>query len=203
MKRRELRAALVGLSTGLALCLSASLLLSAINVEPKIPANPIAHETIQIAKTLPKRYAPAPTKAPPVIEPEIYTPAPTYTQEELETLALIIYQEAGADYCSNEIRQMVGEVVLNRVASPLYPDTLHEVATQPSQYGLLHWTGLVWPERAQYDCEAHAVARAYECAEALLSETVERLLPEDVIYQAEFPQGSETVEYFDGFYFCR
>lgn len=126
-----------------------------------------------------------------------------YNVEDLETLALVIYQEAGADACSDDTRQMVGEVFLNRVADDRYPDTFQEVATQHRQYGRLHWTGLLWPERASQEVEAYAVQRAYEMAEALMTGTVARLLPEDVIYQAEFTQGTETVAEADGFYFCR
>ena len=128
-------------------------------------------------------------------------PEPAYTEEDLETLALIIYQEAGADYCSDETRLMVGNVVLNRVADDRFPDTIVEVATAKRQYGRLYWTGLVWPERASRDTEAHAVARAYDIAERLLDG--ERVLPEDVIWQAEFEQGTEVVAHQDGIYFCR
>ena len=127
--------------------------------------------------------------------------APTYTDEELEALAIIIYQEAGGDACSDETRSMVGTVVLNRVESDLFPDTIQEVATQKRQYGRLYWTGLVWPERASNPGEAHAVERAYDCARAILEG--ERALPADVIWQAEFPQGTETVAHQDGLYFCR
>ena len=136
-------------------------------------------------------------------EAPVEEPAPAYTDEELETLAIIIYQEAGSDACSDETRQMVGEVFLNRVKSPRYPNTFYEVATQKAQYGRLYWTDLEWPERASNPNEADAVARAYECAEALLTGEVERLLPEDAIYQAEFPQGTEVVAQTNGFYFCR
>lgn len=122
---------------------------------------------------------------------------------DLELLALVIYQEAGGDMCSDETRQMVGEVVLNRVADKRYPCTIEGVITQPYQYGLLHKTGPVWPERADNPGEQHAVERAYETGWALLIDDVERLLPEDVIYQAEFEQGKETVAEADGFYFCR
>ena len=122
-------------------------------------------------------------------------------ERTVELLALVIYQEAGGDACSDETRRMVGEVVLNRVASSRYPNTITEVLLQRAQYGRLHWTGLVWPERASSASEAHAVARAYDCAAQVLTE--ERLLPTDVIYQAEFPQGTETLAHVDGFYFCR
>ena len=127
--------------------------------------------------------------------------SPAYNEDELRTLALIIYQEAGGDACSDETRLMVGTVALNRVADDRYPDTIQDVALQRKQYGRLHWTGLVWPERAQEPGEAHAVERAYLCAETLLNGY--RALPEDVIFQAEFPQGTETVAHQDGLYFCR
>lgn len=124
-----------------------------------------------------------------------------YTDDDLRTLALIIYQEAGADYCSDDTRLKVGTVVLNRVASDAYPDTIQAVALERRQYGRLYWTGLVWPERAQDPAEAHAVERAYNCAEQLLQGF--RALPEDVVYQAEFSQGTEVVAHQDGLYFCR
>lgn len=128
---------------------------------------------------------------------------PTYTEQDLEILALIIYQEAGGNACSNATRQMVGEVFLNRVASPNYPDTFAEVATQYGQYGSLYWTGLVWPKRADLPQEAHAVKRAYEIAAALLSGSVERLLPTSVIFQSEYIQGTKIVAHQDGLYFCQ
>ena len=166
---------------------------------------PTDHIEAQTTTAAPTRSMPGLVKATPISAfldgPIVDEPA--YTAEDLELLALVIYQEAGADACSDETRQMVGEVVLNRVASDRYPDTLAEVLTQRQQYGRLHWTGLVWPARAEQPQEAHAVVRAYAIAEALLAGTVERLLPEDVIYQAEFPQGTETLIEIDGFYFCR
>lgn len=129
------------------------------------------------------------------------TTDPTYTAAELEMLALVIYQEAGGDACSDETRRMVGTVVMNRIADNRYPNTMQEVITQRAQYGRLYWTGLVWPQRSSNPGEAHAVARAYTIAEQILRGV--RSLPEDVIYQAEFEQGTEVVAYQDGLYFCR
>ena len=128
---------------------------------------------------------------------------PLYTEEELDALALAIYQEAGGDDCSDETRLMVGTVILNRVADDRFPNTIQEVLTQEAQYGRLHWTGLVWPERASYPEEAYAVERAYDLAEALLSGGIVGVLPADVVWQAEFVQGTEIVVQTDGFYFCR
>ena len=121
-----------------------------------------------------------------------------YTEEELELLACVIYCEAGGDEASDETRRMVGEVVLNRVADPRFPSSILGVLTQKHQYGLFWRTGVVWPSRASREPEA--VERAYACARLVLEG--ERLLPEDVIFQAEFVQG-EIVASAPGFYFCR
>ena len=123
-----------------------------------------------------------------------------YTAEELEMLALVIYQEAGADWCSDETRLMVGTVVMNRIADPRFPDTMHEVVTEERAYGRLHWTGIVWPDRASYPEEAHAIGRAFTIARRILHG--ERALPEDVVFQSEYIMG-DIVAYSDGMYFCR
>ena len=128
-------------------------------------------------------------------------PEPLYTEQELELLSIVIYSEAGSDSITDDTRRMVGEVVLNRVAHPDYPDNILDVLTQKSQYGRFHWTGVVWPARASRAAEAHAVERARECARLVFTE--ERLLPTDVIYQAQFRQGRECVVHVPGFYFCR
>lgn len=123
-----------------------------------------------------------------------------YTEEELEILAMIIYQEAGGDRCSDDTRFKVGNVFLNRVASPLFPNTFKDVATAKSQYGALYWTGIKWPDRASLPQEQHAVMRAYNTARQLLEG--KRVLPDNVFWQAEFIQGDGLYRYQDGIYFC-
>lgn len=129
-------------------------------------------------------------------------PAPdkTYTDEELEILALIVYQEAGGDRVSDDTRRLVAQVFLNRVNDSRFPDSFYEVATAKRQYGRLYWTGIVWPERASSQAEAHAVERAYKIAQEVL-ESDEPVCPEGVIFQAEFVQGDIYAEQ-DGMYFC-
>lgn len=124
-----------------------------------------------------------------------------YDPANLEPLAIVIYTEAGSDSCSDETRRMVGEVVLNRVADERFPDSVRSVLTQRGQYGAFYWEGVCWPGRAYCAEESHAVDRAYECARLVLTEP--RLLPEDVVWQAEFVQGAEIVAHQDGLYFCR
>ena len=122
-----------------------------------------------------------------------------YTETDLELLTIAIYVEAGSDSCSDETRIMVGNVIQNRVASEDFPDTMYEVLVQKGQFNTFYWDGITWPDRATY--ETGAVERAYECARRVLSG--EKLLPDDVVWMAEFPQGNETVVYQDGIYFCR
>lgn len=150
--------------------------------------------------TPPATEATRATEPPTEPETEPTETEPPYTQEELEMLAIVIYQEAGGDAYSDETRLMVGTVVMNRVASDLFPNTIREVITQENQYGRLHWTGPVWPDRATSIYEAHAVERAYAIAERIL--LGERALPADVIWQAEFVQGTKIVAHQDGIYFC-
>ena len=138
-----------------------------------------------------------------VEEPLVHSdPAPdkTYTDEELEILALIVYQEAGEDRVSDDTRRLVAQVVLNRVNDSRFPDSFYEVATAERQYGRLYWTGIVWPDRASSQAEAHAVERAYKIAQEVL-ESDDPICPEDVIFQAEFVQGDIYSEQ-DGMYFC-
>lgn len=121
---------------------------------------------------------------------------------EIELLACVIYQEAGGDACSDLCRAYVGDVVLNRVEDPRFPDTLEGVLTQQGQYGRFHWTGIIWPERASNPREADAVQRAYDTARALLSGEHSELYGQGYIWQAEFEQGTDVI-YLDGLYFGR
>lgn len=57
------------------------------------------------------------------------------TFDDLLLLSRVIYREAGSNWLSEEWKMSVGEVVLNRVASPEFPDTVREVVMQPGQYG--------------------------------------------------------------------
>lgn len=124
----------------------------------------------------------------------------TYTDEELDILALIVYQEAGGDNVSDDTRRLVAQVFLNRVNDSRFPDSFYEVATQERQYGRLYWTGIVWPDRASSQAEEHAVERAYKIAQEVL-ESTEPICPEGVIFQSEFVQGDIYAEK-DGIYFC-
>lgn len=72
-------------------------------------------------------------------------PKPSYTEEDLDLLARIINAEAGCDWIPDWVQRMVGSVVLNRVKSKHFPNTIREVIYQPGQYGpvyngMIHYT---------------------------------------------------------------
>lgn len=133
------------------------------------------------------------------VEPAVEIEEETIDPLELEMLAITIYREAGGNACSDETRIMVGNVVLNRMASDEFPDTMYDVLMAPRQFNTFCWEGIKWPEKARYEMDA--VERAYDCARRALEG--EKLLDDDVVWAAEFPQGTEIVVYQDGMYFCK
>lgn len=102
---------------------------------------------------------------------ETETEAP-YTDEDLYVLSHIISAEAGN--CQEEMMLYVGSVVLNRVESDEFPDTIYEVVfqTDPLQYGPTK-------DGSYYE---EPTPEAVEAAEKLLKDG--SVLPADVIYQS-------------------
>lgn len=113
-----------------------------------------------------------------------------YTQEDLELLTHVIYAEAGSDYCTDEMRYGVGSVVLNRVEDECFPDTLYNVVYQRGQYQCT-WDGNI---------DKIPDERAYRIAMDLLNNG--SIFPSDVVYQAEFKQGSGVYSKIQNIYFC-
>ena len=112
----------------------------------------------------------------------------SYTDEDLYALSHIINAEAGDDNCSHEHRIAVGSVVLNRVKSSNYPDTIEGVVFDSGQYAPT-WDGSYWNEPSE---------DSVEVAKMLLEEGSQ--YPEECVFQAEFEQGSGTYTTFDTIY---
>jgi len=110
--------------------------------------------------------------------------------EELWLLAHLINAEAGSDWCSDDLMRYVGSVALNRVEHDAFPNTLEEVIYQPGQYACL-WDG----NFDKVPCE-----RAIRIARELLDNG--SVLPEDVVFQAQFPQGSGVYIQEQNTYLC-
>ncbi len=55
-----------------------------------------------------------------------------YTEYERDILYRIVYAEAGC--ASDYMQQVVAQVILNRMDSPHFPNTIHDVIFQPYQF---------------------------------------------------------------------
>ena len=131
----------------------------------------------------------------PVTEPVVpIKPEQNYTDDDLFYLAAAVCREAGGE--SEEIQLLVANVVINRVNSSIYPDTIYGVLTDYRQYGMMWKYGVSFPSRADQDTIDHC----YDVARRILDG--ERVCPDNVLFQAEFEQGSGIYKQFDGFYFC-
>ena len=133
--------------------------------------------------------------------PEPDPPEPP--EAEVQMLAIVIYREAGGDACSDLCRRRVGDVVLNRLADPRFPDTLEGVLTQRGQYGTMAWTGITWPERANQPGERNAVARAERIARELLTGQHSDLYGRGYVFQSEFPDLGHDAILCCGVYFAK
>ena len=109
----------------------------------------------------------------PVAEPE---PEPLYeeiTAEERELLARVVYAESNTETLEGQIA--VAQVVLNRVRSESFPDTVSEVIYQERQFSTAPILSRVTPNETNYE----AVDAAFET----------EVVPYDVLY---FSRGAEN-----------
>lgn len=117
-----------------------------------------------------------------------------YAQEDeidsndLYILSHIINAEAGDDNCSHDLRIAVGSVVLNRVADPDFPDTIHDVVFDEGQYEPT-WNG---------SYEKLPSKDSIETAKFLLENGSQ--IPANCVYQANFEQGSGTWKPYETIY---
>lgn len=116
----------------------------------------------------------------------------SHTDEDLRALAQCITIEAGGQ--TYEWQMCVASVIINRVADPDYPDSIQGVIFQPGQYegaGSDSW----WSK------EMDPVSM--QVANDILSKGKPTDIPDNVVYQAGFEQGSGVWKVFgDGEYFC-
>ena len=123
-------------------------------------------------------------------------PKAAYTQADLDLLSRLIYAEAGCAWIPDWVQRMVGSVVLNRVESQYYPDTIREVIYQPGQYAPT-WDGSL---------QKTPDARTIENARYLLEHG--SICPENVVGQNSIITGSGVyTSYYDQvldttIYFC-
>ena len=111
-----------------------------------------------------------------VEETEVETEQP-YSDDDFYELSHIIQAEAGYTYW--DMMAGVGSVVLNRVASSKFPNTVYEVIHQPGQYSTVSWLASQVPTEEVLDVTDYLLRNG-------------SIYPADVLYQANFPQGTGT-----------
>lgn len=126
-------------------------------------------------------------------ETEVVTEAPTesYSEDDLYWLSRVISAEVGNS--TYESKAMCGQVVVNRVNSPSFKaETIEDVIFSPGQYETVS-NGRIYNDP---DDESIEVARK------ILEGTIEIEIPTDVVYQAEFRQGSGIYCQIGNEYYC-
>ena len=125
-------------------------------------------------------------------EPDLDRSNPRYpdiqlTDSELTLLAKLIWVEAqGEDF---EGQQAVAEVVFNRLASPNFPGSLHDVIYGEGQFRSTKYLKNAKPNQAQYDAIERAFYGPY-------------ILPEDVVYFGQGPINDLVWGRIGGHVFC-
>lgn len=133
--------------------------------------------------------------------PEDELPTPWYTQQDIDIIASVVYNEAGVGTTERH-KELVAAVLVNRVLSDKFPNTVYECVVQPlqyyapyAQYGSYYMNRAMQSDIWTYCCEI---------AERALKGEVE--CPENVLYQANFAQGYGVYEYgytsYSTTYFC-
>ena len=109
-------------------------------------------------------------------------------KKNLWLLSHLVYSEDGAGSWKGMC--YVASVAMNRVASPLYPNTLEEVIFEYSQYEVVQ-NGRFYMQPSK---EAIAAARW------ILKRG--SILPSETLFQANFSQGSSVYAIVDNMFFC-
>ena len=113
-------------------------------------------------------------------ETEIVETECLYSEDDLYRLSHLIAGEVNE--CDWEMKIAVGSVVLNRIADPRFPSTIGDVIFQKGQYSCT-WDG-------NYDKVPNE--ETVEAAKYLLTNGSQ--LPPNVVFQAEFVQGTGIYE---------
>lgn len=105
------------------------------SIDPEMPEatpTPTAEPVVEIVET----EEPKPTPEPVIVE--IVYDEPYISQEDIDLIALVTMAEAEGE--PEEGKRLVIDTILNRVDSPYFPDTVHEVVYQKNQFTSM-WNG--------------------------------------------------------------
>ena len=122
-------------------------------------------------------------------------PEAAYTQADLDLLSRLIYAEAGCTWIPDWVQRMVGSVVLNRVESQYYPDTIREVIYQPGQYAPT-WDGSLQktPDARTIENARYLLEHGSICPENVVGQN--SIITGSGVYTSYYDQVLETTIYF-------
>lgn len=112
------------------------------------------------------------------------------TEEEIHLLAKIVWLESRGE--PMEGQQAVVEVILNRMASEQYPNTLYEVLSQGNPVQFCSWKNRD---------SAVPSEKEYQSIQEVLDGKTE-LLRNDTLYFSTFPLTDQVEKKIGGHYFC-
>ena len=113
----------------------------------------------------------------------------SYTDEEFEMLCYVLQGEVGN--CSEASKIAVANVIINRVRSSQFPDSISAVLTAPSQFDAIYgyYNGTTVPTQNTRDCAARALAGEDNTGGA-------------TYYYAPSYCGGSTASWFETLQFC-
>ena len=131
-----------------------------------------------------------------------------YSDEDIRVLATMVYYEAGTT--TEQLRQYVAQVAMNRVASSRFPNTVVGVITQRGQYSGNYASKTATDAIKSKDAKNGTYYYAM-CENSVKQAMMGRVsMPANVVFQANFTQGKgvwKSVYYSSGSfastsYFC-
>jgi len=132
---------------------------------------------------------------------EAYQKLSKYTDEDIRILATTVYYEAGST--TEQLREYVAQVVLNRVADKRFPNTIYGVVTQRGQYAGSYATAEATQRIKDQDAR-NGTYNYLTCVTSAKKAMMGQVdMPANVIFQANFKQGTgvwKTI-YFNNGYF--
>ena len=124
-----------------------------------------------------------------------------YSDEDIRILTTTVFHEAG--HTTEQLRQYVAQVVLNRVEDSRFPDTVKGVITQPGQYSTKYAT-VEAANAIQATDSKNGTSYYGICEDSVKAAMMGQVeMPSNVLYQANFSQGKgvwKSVYFNSGWY---
>lgn len=113
------------------------------------------------------------------------------SNKEIYRLAQLMYAENGSSKYDNCVL-LTGIVVMKRVKSKHYPNSIEDVISQKGQYATY--------KEGTINCNPDE--RCLELAEEILRFNLQKHYPDNLIFQSEFKQGKSIYAKYGNEYFC-